>query len=155
MNRVSLRAQRESGAALVVALIMLLIMTVLGVSTMGTASMEIRMAANDQFLENAFQLAETGLDTDLAELNSGALAPPAASVINSCSPPQAPVAVPNLGGTYQTTLCFIGDVQGLSSGSSLGKIRAYHFQNDSQGLSQSQANSLHHSGMRILGPDAG
>ena len=66
MSRNNYKPNREQGVALLVSLILLLILTVLGVSTMSTASMEMRMAANDQFLENAFQLAETGLDTDLA-----------------------------------------------------------------------------------------
>lgn len=147
--------KRQGGAVLVIALVLLLALTVLGVSTMSTARMEMRMAANDQFFENAFQLAETGLDTDIADLNAGVIVPPAATVANNCSPAQAPVAVADLGGTYQTTICFIGDVPDItgSSGSSMGKIRAYHFQNDSQGLSQSSASSLHRMGMRILGPD--
>ena len=147
--------KQQRGAVLVVALIMLLALTVLGVSTMSTAKMEMRMAANNQFLENAFQLAETGLDTDLADLNAGVIPAPPATVIDTCSPPQAAVYVPDLGGDYQTTICFIGDVPDLGSGSSIGKIRAYHFQNSSQGISKSQASSLHRLGMRVLGPDAG
>ena len=53
---------KQRGATLVIALVLLLILTILGVSTMSTATMEMRMAANSQYLENAFQLAETGID---------------------------------------------------------------------------------------------
>ena len=66
------------------------------------------------------------------------------------------VAVPVLGGTYQSTLCFIGDqpdFQG-AGGSSLGKVRAFFYQNNTRGVAQSQATSLNSLGMRVLGPDA-
>jgi len=147
----------QQGAALVVSLVMLLVLTVLAVSTMRTTSMEMRMAANDQFSENAFQLAETGLETNLAGLNSGAVPVPAATAPNTCQAPQAPVPVVMLGGTYQSTLCFTGDVPDFAGtgGSSLGKVRAYHFQNDTQGIAQGRASSFNSLGMRVLGPDAG
>ncbi|MGI9290568.1 MAG: pilus assembly PilX family protein [Gammaproteobacteria bacterium] len=152
MNCMNRHPKYESGAAMVVALLMLLVMTILGVSTMSTATMEMRMAANDRFSENAFQLAETGLDTDRAELSQGTLQPPPAGVANTCSTQQAAVTVADLGGTYQTQICFIGDLPDLSAQSSLGKIRTYHFQNNSQGVANGQATSLHRMGMSAQGP---
>lgn len=59
-------AQRQNGAALVVSLILLVVVTVLAVSGMNTATTELAMARNDQNYENAFQAAETGLETALA-----------------------------------------------------------------------------------------
>lgn len=56
----------QGGAALVVGLILLVIVTVLAVSGMNTATTELAMARNDQNYENAFQAAETGLETALA-----------------------------------------------------------------------------------------
>ena len=55
----SVMTRRQQGAALVVSLILLMMLTLLAVSTMRTASLEVAMAGNDQFGENAFQLAET------------------------------------------------------------------------------------------------
>jgi Tfp pilus assembly protein PilX len=52
---------RQSGAVLVIAMIMLLVLTLLGVTAMNTTSMQERMAANSQELTRAFQAAETGL----------------------------------------------------------------------------------------------
>lgn len=57
---------RQSGAALVVGLILLVVVTVLAISGMNTATTELAMARNDQNYENAFQAAETGLETALA-----------------------------------------------------------------------------------------
>ena len=154
-KRVQRPPQQQSGAALIVALVLLLVMTILGVSTMSTAVMETQMAANNLFSENAFQLAETGLDNGLAQLNASTLTSPAATVPNNCDAPLAPVPIANLGGTYQSTLCFTGDIPHITSsgGSSIGKIRAYHFQNNTQGIAQGQASSMHSLGMRLLGPD--
>jgi type IV pilus assembly protein PilX len=53
--------RRQRGAALVVGLVLLLVLTLLAVSTMRTASLELLMAGNAQFRENAFRLAEASL----------------------------------------------------------------------------------------------
>jgi type IV pilus assembly protein PilX len=53
---------RQEGAALVVGLVLLVIVTVLAVSGMNTATTELAMARTDQNYENAFQTAEAGLD---------------------------------------------------------------------------------------------
>ena len=58
--------QRQNGAALVVSLILLVVVTVLAVSGMNTATTELAMARNNQNYENAFQAAETGIETALA-----------------------------------------------------------------------------------------
>jgi type IV pilus assembly protein PilX len=52
---------RQRGAALVIALIMLLVMTVLGIAAMQMTRMEERMAGNSRDVNLAFQGAETGL----------------------------------------------------------------------------------------------
>ncbi len=64
MNSPTLK--RQQGAALVIGLILLVVITVLAISGMNTATTEIAMARNDQNYENAFQAAETGLETALA-----------------------------------------------------------------------------------------
>ena len=59
----------QRGATLIVGLVLLLVLTVVGVSGMNTATMEVNMAANTQFQQDAFQMTEDGLDTVLAERN--------------------------------------------------------------------------------------
>lgn len=51
----------QRGAALVVSLLMLLVMTVLGVAGLGTTNLEQRMAANNRDRDVAFQAAELAL----------------------------------------------------------------------------------------------
>ena len=61
--------RRQTGAALVVSLLLLVIITVLAVSGMNTATTELALARNDQNYEYAFQAAETGLEIAIAQNN--------------------------------------------------------------------------------------
>jgi type II secretory pathway component PulK len=65
--RNKINSKRQNGAALVVGLVLLMVVTVLAISGMNTATTELAMARNDQNYENAFQAAETGLETALAQ----------------------------------------------------------------------------------------
>jgi type IV pilus assembly protein PilX len=60
-------ARKQHGAALIVGLILLVVITVLAISGMNTATTELAMARNDQNYENAFQAAETGLEQALGQ----------------------------------------------------------------------------------------
>jgi type IV pilus assembly protein PilX len=60
-------ASAQNGAVLVTALIMLVILTLLGLSSMSTTTMEERMAANAQELTRAFQAASSGLEMVLGD----------------------------------------------------------------------------------------
>lgn len=53
--------RRERGAVLIVAMILLVVLTLLGVSAMNTSQLEERMASNSQEAARAFESAETGL----------------------------------------------------------------------------------------------
>lgn len=63
----NLNHNKQQGAALVVGLILLVVITVLAVSGMNTATTELAMARNDQTYENTFQAAENGLEEALAQ----------------------------------------------------------------------------------------
>ena len=57
----------QDGAALIVSLILLLLVTILAISGMNTATTGLALARNDQSYENAFQAAETGLELALSQ----------------------------------------------------------------------------------------
>ena len=57
----------QQGAALVVGLMLLVVITVLAISGMNTATTGLAMARNDQAYEDAFQAAETGIATALSQ----------------------------------------------------------------------------------------
>ena len=68
-------SRRQRGAVLIVSLVLLVILTLLGVSMMNTTKLEERMAANIQEATQAFQSAETGLSqgfNDAAAWNTNA-----------------------------------------------------------------------------------
>lgn len=68
-------AQTQKGAALITSLIFLTVLTILGMSTLGTALLESRMAGNARDRNTAFQAAEMGLrDAELFIRNSGRIA---------------------------------------------------------------------------------
>ncbi len=52
---------RERGSILIISLIILLVLTMLGISSMSTSTMEERMAGNSRDQSRAFQAAEVGL----------------------------------------------------------------------------------------------
>lgn len=56
------RRGRQRGAALIVGLVLMLVLTVLGVSGMSMATLELTMTGNSQAQQLAFQAAETGID---------------------------------------------------------------------------------------------
>lgn len=58
---------RQSGAVLIVAMIILVILTLLGVTAMNTTSLQERIASNTQEQVHAFQAAETGLNQAFAD----------------------------------------------------------------------------------------
>lgn len=61
--------RKQGGAALIVGLVLLMVITVLAISGMNTATTELAMARNDQNYEFAFQAAETGLENLLSAGN--------------------------------------------------------------------------------------
>jgi type IV pilus assembly protein PilX len=134
------RGHREDGAALIVGLILLMVLTILAISTMRTATLDLTMAGNTQFRENAFQLAESGIQATLRNVET--------SVVDLALVPDCPVApqpwpaavlrwggavaVPALSGRYETRVCFEGETVD-TPGSSVGQFRQLHYRIESRG----------------------
>ena len=57
----------QQGAALVIGLVMLMVLTVLAISTMSTAGLELTMAGNNQYADTAFQMAESAIDRTIGD----------------------------------------------------------------------------------------
>jgi Tfp pilus assembly protein PilX len=58
---------RERGMALVMSLVILMILTLLGITAMGTSSLEEKMSGNTQEGARAFEVAESGLQRTLSD----------------------------------------------------------------------------------------
>jgi len=118
--------QRQSGAALIVSLILLMVLTVLAISTMRTASLELLMAGNAQYRESAFRLAQSGIDAVVQRGDPG--------VLGDCTAPAAGpnLAVPDLGGRYATTICYRGE--SITPGNSFPRIPTYNYEVSATGM---------------------
>lgn len=78
----SVQASCQKGAALIISLLILLVMTLIGITAVSTTSLEEKMAGNTRDLNLAFQAAESGLrDGDGDVL--GLLTPPVA--VSNCA----------------------------------------------------------------------
>lgn len=74
MDAIDNRTDRQRGAALIVGLVLMTVLTLLAVSTMRTSTLELAMAGNAQYHEQALQLAETGIADAIDRINNGGLA---------------------------------------------------------------------------------
>ena len=141
-----LSMSRQRGAALVVGLILMLVLTVLGVSGVTVSVFGLTMASNAQVQQNAFQAAETGIDIAIETRNFTTT---------------APVVIPDtaLGdGTYSTTSTMTFQVNtpvpgaAFSMGVDPGSVQAFHFDVVSTGSGPSNASSVHNQSFYVVGP---
>lgn len=142
-------ANSQQGAALVVGLLLLVVITVLAVSGMNTAVTELAMARNDQNYENAFQSAEKGLEAALAQ---GAF-----STAGPVTVTPAAEAYEILSATIQYEDSTLVPDRAFSLGSGSG-IAAYHFLVTSQAEfniavgNDRNATAVHTQAFYIVGP---
>lgn len=148
------RAQR--GAALVVGMLLLLVLTLLAISGMNTASLELAMAGNLQYHENAFRAAETGVER--------------AMVVGMFNPdPSLPaqrlpetdgetIAIPDTSedAFFATiTVAMDGAPQPPLPNTSYGKSVTYHFDIQSNGRSARNAVVTTEQGIAVIAPPPG
>jgi type IV pilus assembly protein PilX len=165
----SCQPRRQSGVALVVGLLLLLVLTILAISGMTTATLELQMAGNEQYQERAFQAAEAGVEQAMA---AGIFTTSVAAVAGQYTYPASGEPEPIRGQGVQTADCadqsgddsgqceyFIRFDQAAGStpvpggGYSLGTgLQAYHFVVDSYGVAERGAQSGHTQSFYIIGP---
>jgi type IV pilus assembly protein PilX len=141
MDKLMSQKGKQSGAALIVSMVLLMVLTMLAISTMSTASMEVTMAGNKQFANNAFQLAETGNDEFIAR----AIVNPACA--NTVTPGVCDIAntqVADMNGEYSARGDFMGDTEGCPGGYSEGIFATYHFEVQSTGQTNARGASSQH-----------
>ncbi len=134
----NLPGSRQRGATLIIGLVLLLVLSVLAVSTMSGASFGLTMVGNTQYAEDAFQMAETGVDLTIASGGWTSAAMP--------DVPQTQVNDPdgNEIGTYAATRGFqeTTAASGFSQGEDdNGTFQRCHFRVVATGTSQRGASS--------------
>ena len=137
---------RQCGAALVVCLVLMLALTVLGVSAMNMAVLELAMANSVESQQGAFQAAETGIELALAQPSF------------STAVPQNSPATPLDDGRYSTrtatecvTTTAVPDTA-FSMGAGAGAMQAFHFDIVSVGTGPRGAVSTHKQSFYVVGP---
>lgn len=150
----------QRGSALLVSLVFLVILTVLGLSVMNTSHLEMKMAANAQFGNQAFQAAESAIDSvmripkDTLLTFVGGAPTPRTFFFNAGT-----VGFANGGQFFaeradtQTTFQETGNVPGggYSVSEDAGTPKAHHFTIESDGQSQRAGRSAHEQGMFVIG----
>jgi type IV pilus assembly protein PilX len=135
----------ERGAALIIGLVLLLALTVLGVSGINMASLDLKMAGNNQAAQYAFQAAESGIDRALS------------GPVNNITPVSY-ANVPVGDGTYTfdaeiTCVATTPVPEGIYS-EGVG-ARAIHFDATSTGRGPLNAVAVLTQGVYIIGPAEG
>ncbi len=143
-NAISCRSEQR-GAALVVGLILLMVLTVLGISSMNTATLELAMAGNTQHHQEAFQAAETGIDISISQRN-----------FNTLLPAIVPVTALDAGIDTQAVSTFIETApvpnDAFSIGVGTSAVQAFHFDVVAVGRGPKNAASTHNQSFYIVGP---
>jgi type IV pilus assembly protein PilX len=134
----------QRGAALVVGLVMLLVLTVLGVSGMNTATLELVMANNTQAQQTAFQAAETAIDLSIGNGTYLTSVP-----TNFVSVDLRSRSVMNC---VMTTP--VPDIA-FSMGAPSGSAQAYHFDVVAVGTGPRNAVATHNQSFYVVGPGSG
>lgn len=141
---------KQHGAALVVGLLLLLVLTLLAISGMNTASLELVMAGNTQYHQNAFQAAETGIERSLF---GGAFNPSAGT---ERLPASGSEPIPDVDGTdaFIATITpqLSGAPQAAMWGSSWDSFSTFHFEIQSTGTSVRNAIATNRQGVAIIAP---
>jgi type IV pilus assembly protein PilX len=138
-------AHRQAGAALIVGLLLLLVLTVLAVSGMNATSMNLIMAGNEQYSQSAFQAAESGIEQAISKNQFNpdpSLTPETRTVQLGRLEKYTSVTTPQLMGMSQPAL----------PGSSLDSFTTYHFEIASTGTSQRAATAKNVQGLAIIAP---
>lgn len=143
-SRSALLRHRQRGVALVIALIMLLVLTLLAMTGMNTATTELIMSGNEQYRRNASQAAAAGIEQAIARL---ADASTARSAVPSTIAPTALPGAPD--DRYATVTRFTGDETGLPQ-SSADKFVGLHYTIESTGNSARGASDTQVQGVMVI-----
>jgi type IV pilus assembly protein PilX len=142
--------QRQGGAALVIGLLLLLVLTLLAISGITTATLELQMAGNQQYQQRAFQAAETAIEQAIETATFNTSVPSTAT-----DAPVDPADADN-NDSYDYVMSFDTENGATSvpgGGYSLGTgFQAYHFNIEAVGRSERGARAEHGQSVYIIGP---
>lgn len=136
----------QRGVALVMAMIMLLILTLLGVAAMSTATLEEKMAGNIQEQTRAFEAAESGINSILAD----------SGVLNPSGTVTKTYSYAGMSGSATVVSSFISfsppSRTSIGSASGTNTVQMADFDIQSTGKTPTSAKSVNYQGVQITAP---
>jgi len=140
---------KQNGAVLVMSMLMLLIMTMIGVTTMNTATMEEKMSANSMNSNISLQASESAVDAALNDTNNLVLA------LNSSTAIAISVDLGDPNITANATILYKGATiaPGFSFGANQGTFSTYQFEAEGTGeVPAAKAKTVTAQGVYRVGP---
>jgi hypothetical protein len=132
---------RQRGAALIIGLILLLVMTLVGVAGMSGATLQLVMAGNVQYSQQAFQAAEDAIEGEMEEGDFS-------STLDRTNDYEFSDGI-----TAQARTRYSVSTPVPAGGYSIGAgLQAHHFEIVSTGSAPRGARSVHRQGFYIVGP---
>jgi type II secretory pathway pseudopilin PulG len=139
----------QSGAALVIALVLLMVLTILAFTGLNTSITEIAMANNEQFRRSAAQSAADGIEGAIANL---------ATVPTTRNSPPVESGWRNIADStvnrYNTRSRYLGEERNLPQ-SSADKFVGLHYSIDSEGQSARKARDQQTQGVFVVAATGG
>lgn len=150
MPRTSFRlraSHRQAGAALVIGLLLLLVLTILAVSGVNSTSLNLVMAGNTQFAQNAFQSAETGIERSMAgnDFNPDPTLDPETLTNDEAEKDETCFTA-----VSEVQVC--GMPQPALPGSSQDSYSTFHFEIDSTGCAKRAASARNIQALALIAP---
>ncbi|HVY81707.1 MAG TPA: PilX N-terminal domain-containing pilus assembly protein [Steroidobacteraceae bacterium] len=139
-----MRKSNVRGAALVLALILLLIVTLLATTGMSLSIAELAMAGNEQFHRQAVDAASAGIEAGIAQLAARAHEPA----------PSISIADRTASGDYFARARYMGEST-VVPGYSVGQFAARHFEIESIGEAPRGASDDQLQGVMLVSSAAG
>ena len=142
---------QQRGAALVIGLILLVVITLLAVVGMNIANTELASATSEQVRLRAFNAAETGIEARLQTLRTDATTSTVPDTRAAVAVENAPLntVTDEVADTYSTVTTYRGEGSMLSRYSA-GTFVGFHYSVESTGQSVRNAEAVHTAGAFIV-----
>lgn len=138
------RPRSQRGAALVIGLVLLLILTLLAITGMNTATTELVMAGNEQFRRAAAMASTAGIEEAIADIRAvPAVSGAAPTVVSDVPFGTAP------SDRFTTATRYVGDEHGLPQ-SSADRFIGLHYVIESTGVSARNARDRQVQGLFVV-----
>lgn len=135
---------RQRGAALIVGLLLLVILTLLAISGMNSASTELIMAGNEQYRTKAFNNSWAGIEQALQDLPSAKM-----DKATPTTGTQTAVTGGDAKDFFQNSTQYWGDESNVA-GFSSGRFAAYHFEIAATGTATRDSTSVQNQGAYVI-----